>query len=148
MRRHFPRLVPSGLACFSNKRIVYSRNYSNVSVESIKALRKQTLAGMMDCKKALEASEGDMDKALLWLHERAKEIAKKKADRITSEGLLGISVKDNVGVMVELNCETDFVPRLDSYKTLTQEIVQAALDFDADKIKNQKEKKLALIQNL
>ena len=91
------------------------------SMESIKALRQRTQAGMMDCKNALVASNGDLEKAVMWLEDRVKEIAKKKKMNVTPEGLITISImKDKnyySAAITELNSETDFIPRLESFQT-------------------------------
>ena len=83
----------------------------------VKELRERTSAGMMDCKKALVASDGDMDKAIEWLREKGLSQAAKKASRIAAEGVVAqyISQDGTVGVIVEVNCETDFVAKTDNF---------------------------------
>lgn len=83
----------------------------------VKELRERTSAGMMDCKKALVESEGDMDKAIEWLREKGLSQAAKKASRIAAEGVVAQYTNENgsVGVIVEINCETDFVARTDNF---------------------------------
>ena len=81
------------------------------TVSDVKELREKTGAGMMDCKKALEACEGSMDKAVDWLRERGIAKAAKKESRIAAEGLCKIKVEGNTAVMVEVNSETDFVAK-------------------------------------
>ncbi|HDH99359.1 MAG TPA: translation elongation factor Ts [Firmicutes bacterium] len=95
-----------------------------VTTEMIKALRERTGAGVLDCKKALEASDGDMDKALQYLRERGVQIAAKKAQRTTKEGLIVAYVHpgDKLGVLVEVNCETDFVARTEEFRRLARDI--------------------------
>ena len=94
------------------------------TAKDVQTLRQRTGAGMMDCKKALEENKGDMDRAAE--HLRAKGIAKagQRAGKQTSEGLITSYIHHNgkVGVMVEVNCETDFVARTDDFKTLAREI--------------------------
>jgi elongation factor Ts len=94
------------------------------TAKDVQALRQRTGAGMMECKKALQENEGDMDKSAEYL--RAKGIAKagQRAGKQTSEGLIASYIHHNgkVGVMVEINCETDFVARTDDFKTLAREI--------------------------
>ena len=81
------------------------------TVSDVKELRENTGAGMMDCKKALEACEGSMDKAIDWLREKGIAKAAKKESRIAAEGLCKIKVEGNTAVMVEVNSETDFVAK-------------------------------------
>ncbi len=96
-----------------------------ISMESIKTLRESTGAGMMDCKKALEATNGDVDKAIDWLRENGVIKASKKASRIAAEGLCSISVCGNNAALVEVNAETDFVAKNDLFKTLVKTIADA-----------------------
>ena len=84
----------------------------------VKELRERTGAGMMDCKKALMACDGDMDKAIDFLREKGLAAAAKKAGRIAAEGMVECYVEGNVGVVVEINCETDFVANTDNFKQL------------------------------
>lgn len=90
----------------------------------VKKLRERTGAGMMDCKKALEKSEGDMDKAVDILREQGVASAAKKSGRVVNEGIIYsyIHPGDRLGVLLELNCETDFVARTDDFKTLAKDI--------------------------
>lgn len=94
------------------------------TAKDVQTLRQRTGAGMMECKKALQENNGDMDKSAEYL--RAKGIAKagQRAGKQTSEGLIASYIHHNgkVGVMVEINCETDFVARTDDFKTLAREI--------------------------
>jgi len=92
--------------------------------EDIVKLRKRSGAGMMDCKNALEASNGDLDKATEWLRERGIANAAKKADRIASEGAVTsyIHMGGKIGVLLEVNCETDFVSRSDEFLKLCKDI--------------------------
>lgn len=95
-----------------------------MSLESIKILRDRTGAGMVDCKNALAANGGDIEKAIDWL--RAKGIAKaaKKASRAATEGLVDYYIHGNgrIGVLIEVNCETDFVAMTDNFKSLVRDI--------------------------
>ena len=81
----------------------------------VKTLREMTGAGMMDCKKALTASDGDMDKAVEWLREKGIAASAKKAGRIAAEGMAYAAVIDGVGVVVEVNAETDFVGKNEKF---------------------------------
>ena len=80
-----------------------------ITAKMVKELRDRTGAGMLDCKKALEATNGDVDKAIDYLRERGIAQAAKKSGRVAAEGLASFVVKDNVAVVFELNSETDFV---------------------------------------
>jgi elongation factor Ts len=102
-----------------------------VSIEQIKELREETGAGIMDCRKALEQANGDMQKALEALREKGLATAAKRADRVASEGVVELYSHGNgrVGVMVEVNCETDFVGRSEGFRTLAHEL---ALQIAAD----------------
>ena len=90
----------------------------------VKELRERTGAGMMDCKKALAATEGDMDKAIDFLREKGLAAAAKKAGRIAAEGLVESYIHGGgrIGVLVEVNCETDFVAKTDAFKSLVKDI--------------------------
>ena len=94
------------------------------TTEDIVKLRKRTNAGMMDCKNALTETNGDLDKATEWLREKGIAKAAKKADRIAAEGLVYsyIHMGGKIGVLVEVNCETDFVSRSDSFVALCKDI--------------------------
>lgn len=94
------------------------------TTEDIVKLRKRTNAGMMDCKNALTETNGDLDKATEWLREKGIAKAAKKADRIAAEGLVYsyIHMGGKIGVLVEINCETDFVSRSDNFVALCKDI--------------------------
>ncbi|MBI4993824.1 translation elongation factor Ts [Candidatus Wolfebacteria bacterium] len=95
-----------------------------MSSDNIKKLREITLAGMMDCKKALDDADGDLDKAVAIIHERGLAKAEKKGDRATGAGLLHSYVhNERVGVLLELRCETDFVARNPLFKELAHNLV-------------------------
>ena len=95
-----------------------------ITASMVKDLRTKTGAGMMDCKKALAATDGDMDKAVDFLREKGLAAAAKKADRIAAEGLVYSYIHGNgrIGVLVEVNCETDFVAQTDGFKALCKDI--------------------------
>jgi elongation factor Ts len=97
---------------------------ADINAKMVKDLREQTGAGMMDCKKALEETAGDVEKAIKHLREQGVASAAKKASRATSEGLIYsyIHPGDKLGVLLEINCETDFVARTDDFKNLTKDI--------------------------
>ena len=88
------------------------------TANDVKELREKTGAGMMDCKKALDASKGNMEEAITWLREKGISKAEKKASRIAAEGLTYAESKANTAVIAELNCETDFVARNEQFKDL------------------------------
>jgi elongation factor Ts len=92
----------------------------------VKQLREQTGAGMMDCKKALEETEGDIEKATDWLRKKGLAAAAKKAGRIAAEGLIGMRLENGRGALVEVNSETDFVARNETFQALVQDIAALA----------------------
>jgi elongation factor Ts len=94
------------------------------TAKDVQELRRRTGAGMMECKKALEETAGDMEKAIEYLRKKGIAKAEKRAGRTTSEGVIMsyIHPPGRIGVLVELNCETDFVARTDDFKTLAREI--------------------------
>ena len=95
-----------------------------VTTEQIKALREETSAGIMDCRAALQQADGDFEKALAFLREKGLATALKRSDREASEGYLDLYSHGDgrVGVMVEVNCETDFVARSEAFRTFVHEI--------------------------
>lgn len=99
-----------------------------ISAKLVKELREKTGAGMMDCKKALEAVEGDLEKAFDWLREKGIANAAKKADRIAAEGLTTFKVEGNTAVVVEVNSETDFVAKNKEFQDLVVRIAQTIYD--------------------
>jgi len=98
-----------------------------ISAKLVKQLRDKTGAGMMDCKKALTATDGDMDLAIDWLREKGISKAATKADRIAAEGLCDVTVEGNVAVVLELNSETDFVAKNADFQKLLSDITHAVL---------------------
>jgi elongation factor Ts len=94
-----------------------------VTADKVKELREKTNAGMMDCKKALSESGGDMEKAIDILRQKGLATAAKKAGRSASQGLIDSYIHmDKIGVLVEINCETDFVAKTDDFKRLVRDI--------------------------
>jgi len=95
-----------------------------VTSEMVKALREKTSAGMMDCKKALDATGGDMDKAEAWLKEKGLASAAKKAAREASDGMVEVysHMGGRLAVIVEVNCETDFVAKMPEFRELAHDI--------------------------
>jgi elongation factor Ts len=114
---------------------------AEISAGLVKELRERTGAGFMDCKRALEETEGDIDKAIALLRERGVAAAEKKSSREARDGLIGsyIHTGGRVGVLIEVNCETDFVARTEEYQKLVRDLaIQVAglspLYVDADSI--------------
>jgi elongation factor Ts len=99
-------------------------NTTTIKPEDVKRLREATGAGIMDCKRALEETGGDYDKAVLWLREKGLSTAAKKAGRAAREGLITSYSHhgSRLGVLLELNCETDFVARTDDFQQLARDI--------------------------
>jgi len=97
---------------------------SNITAKLVKDLRDKTGAGMMDCKKALNETNGDLDKAIEWLRKKGIASAEKKSGRVAAEGAIGsyIHTGSRVGVLLELNCETDFVARGEIFQSLLKDI--------------------------
>ena len=93
-----------------------------ITASMVKELRELTGAGMLDCKKALEATEGNLDKASEWLREKGISKAAKKADRIAAEGVAAILVDGNNAVILEMNAETDFVAKNETFQKLAKDI--------------------------
>ena len=93
-----------------------------ITAQMVKELREKTGAGMMDCKKALTQTDGDMEKAIDFLREKGMASAEKKADRIAAEGLTSVVVDGNNAVILEVNAETDFVAKNEAFQTLVKEL--------------------------
>ncbi len=92
------------------------------TAQDVKKLREMTNVGMMDCKKALQATDGDIEKAVDWLREKGLAKAAKKADRIAAEGVAYAAVIDGVGVVIEVNSETDFAAKTDAFMDLVKNL--------------------------
>lgn len=102
-----------------------------VSASAVKELREKTGAGMLDCKKALEANNGDMEASIDWLREKGISKAAKKADRIAAEGMAAIKVDGNTAAIVEVNSETDFVAKNPEFQELVDTVLNTVLKSDA-----------------
>ncbi len=111
------------------------------TMEDVKALRERTGAGISDCSKALKENDGDMEKAIDYLREKGIATAAKKSGRIASEGVCYAEVRGNVAVLLEVNCESDFVSKGDLFKDFAKEV--AAYIFDND-VKDVEEVKTAM----
>ncbi|WP_112874010.1 translation elongation factor Ts [Paracoccus endophyticus] len=102
-----------------------------ITAAMVKDLRETTGAGMMDAKKALTETDGDMEAAIDWLRTKGLAKAAKKSGRIAAEGLIGVAVRDGVGVAVEVNSETDFVAKNEEFQSMVRAIAQAALQVES-----------------
>jgi elongation factor Ts len=111
------------------------------SAEDVKKLRDLTGAGIMDCKRALEEAGGDIDKAVAILREKGVARAEKRSDRATGQGLVEsyIHAGGRIGVLVEVNCETDFVARTDDFKTLAHDIAMQVAGIPTTLVINEEE---------
>jgi elongation factor Ts len=105
---------------------------ANITAGMVKELRDKTGAGMMDCKAALNETAGDVEGAVDWLRKKGLAKAAKKAGRVAAEGLIGVALTPNKGVVVEVNSETDFVARNDLFQGLVKMIANVALDAGTD----------------
>ena len=105
-----------------------------ISAKLVKELREKTGAGMMDCKKALTETDGDIDKAIDYLRENGIAKAAKKSDRIAAEGLVHVEEKGNEAAIVEINSETDFVARNEGFQELVKEIANQVLETKAETV--------------
>lgn len=103
----------------------------DITAQMVKELRESTGAGMMDCKKALTESSGDMEKAAEILRQKGISSAEKKMGRIAAEGLVASAIEGNKGAMIEVNCETDFVAKNEEFKTLASDIAKLAAKSSA-----------------
>ncbi len=101
---------------------------ANITAKYVAALRAKTGLGMMDCKKALVEADGDMDKAVQILREKGLATAAKKESRIAAEGIVDILVKDGVAAIVEVNTETDFVAKNESFRVFVKELLETIID--------------------
>jgi len=111
-----------------------------MSAQLVKELRERSGAGMMDCKKALDANNGNVEAAIDWLRTKGLASAAKKAGRVAAEGLVAVASNGTTGAIIELNSETDFVARNEQFQALVHEVAQEALasGTDIEALKNQK----------
>ena len=105
---------------------------AEVTAALVKELREKTGAGMMDCKRALGDSGGDIEAAVDWLRKKGLSAAAKKAGRIAAEGLIGVATRGPVGAVVEVNSETDFVARNKDFQSFVQTVSKLAVDGDGE----------------
>src|SRR5271167_2383887 len=105
---------------------------ANITAGMVKDLRDKTGAGMMDCKAALNETGGDAEAAVDWLRKKGISKAAKKAGRVAAEGLVAVAVAGHSGALVEVNSETDFVARNESFKSFSKEAASLALEAAND----------------
>ena len=105
---------------------------TNVSAQMVKTLREKTGAGMMDCKKALGETNGNIEEAVDWLRKKGLSAAAKKADRVAAEGLVAFSVKKGTGALIEVNAETDFVSRNEVFQEFASTLANLVLEYGED----------------
>src|SRR3954471_19809510 len=105
---------------------------AEITAATVKELRERTSAGMMDCKKALAETNGDMEAAIDWLRAKGLSAAAKKAGRTASEGLVGVTVEGNRGAAVEVNSETDFVAKNETFQDFVRNVAKLALQHGTD----------------
>lgn len=105
---------------------------AEITAALVKELREKSGAGMMDCKKALTATEGDLDAAIDWLRKKGLSAAAKKSGRVAAEGLIGVASAPNVAAMVEVNAETDFVARNETFQDFVTTVALIALETGED----------------
>src|SRR3954453_14618302 len=103
---------------------------AEITASLVKELREKTGAGMMDCKRALGETAGDLEGAVDWLRKKGLAAAAKKAGRIAAEGLVGVAASGKVGAVVEINSETDFVGRNEAFQGFVRCVTQLALKTD------------------
>lgn len=129
-----------------------------ITATMVKELREKTGVGMMDCKKALREADGDFEKAVDFLRQKGLASAAKRAGRAASEGVIGSYIHmDKIGVMVEINCETDFVARTDDFKGLVKDVAMhiaaanptylSREDIPQDQLEREKEIYRAQVEN-
>ena len=107
-----------------------------ISASLVKELREKTGAGMLDCKKALEANNGDISASIDWLREKGISKAAKKADRIAAEGVASILIKGNKAAIVEVNSETDFVAKNEEFTSMVSTILETIIESDVKTVED------------
>ena len=105
---------------------------AEITAALVKELRDKTMAGMMDCKRALADTDGDIEAAVDWLRKKGLAAAAKKAGRVAAEGLIGVATADKAGAVVEVNSETDFVARNELFQDFVRRVAQLAVAADRD----------------
>src|SRR5437763_1683977 len=130
-RRNRPRPTPP---CRRSRPRRKRPPMADVAAKDVAALRKVTGAGMMDCKRALEETEGDFDKAKDWLREKGIAGAAKRAGREADQGAVDVLVEGSTGAVVELNCETDFVAKGDVFKSALADLTRLIVEQGDDNV--------------
>lgn len=105
---------------------------AEITAALVKELREKTGAGMMDCKKALNEAQGDIEAAIDWLRTKGLAAAAKKSGRVAAEGLVAVASGDKTAAMVEVNAETDFVARNEAFQNFVESVAQVALKVGDD----------------
>ena len=105
---------------------------ADITASMVKDLREKSGAGMMDCKKALSETNGDMDAAVDWLRAKGLATASKKSSRTAAEGLVGVAVEGTKGAVVEVNSETDFVAKNEQFQDFVRNVSALALEANGD----------------
>ena len=118
---------------------------AKISAAQVKELRDKTGVGMMDAKKALVETEGDMEKAVDVLREKGVAKAEKKSGRVAAEGIAAVAIKDNKAAIVEINCETDSVASTDKFKNLVTEVADKIAEEEPASVDDALALKLSLI---
>ena len=108
----------------------------SLSPEIIKELREKSGAGMMDCKKALDESGGDVEKAIEWLRKKGINTAQKKSSRSASDGLITVKIDEDKGIIIEVNAETDFVARNENFQKFCDELAFTGLKNDVENVES------------
>ncbi|MEE2694765.1 MAG: translation elongation factor Ts [Pseudomonadota bacterium] len=106
----------------------------NFTSEDIRTLRDKSGAGMMDCKNALNESNGDIEKAIEWLRKKGINTAQKKSSRVASDGLITINISQNTGIILEINSETDFVARNENFQRFCDDISNTCIQNNIDNL--------------
>src|SRR5215470_12815899 len=109
-----------------------SLSMAEITAALVKELREKTGAGMMDCKKALGETQGDLEKAIDWLRTKGLSAAAKKAGRVAAEGLVGVAASGTKGAVIEVNAETDFVGRNEQFQKFVATATRIVLDNGGD----------------
>src|SRR5205814_5473599 len=120
------------VAPHKNKTVREDIAMAEVTAALVKELRDKTGAGMMDCKRALGDSGGDIEAAVDWLRKKGLSAAAKKAGRVATEGLIGVATRGPVGAVVEVNSETDFVARNHAFQSFVRAVSELGLDGDGE----------------
>src|SRR5436305_2935913 len=105
---------------------------ADVTAAMVRELREKTGAGMMDCKRALGDSGGDIEAAVDWLRKKGLATAANKAGRVAAEGLIGVATRGPVGAVIEVNSETDFVARNHAFQSFVRAVSELTLDADGE----------------